>query len=92
MLVLMAAVLTAVILLFGKPILLMFGASDNTIGYAWDYMSIYAMGTIFVQISLGLNAFINAQGYARTGMLTVAIGAICNIILDPILILVWIWE
>lgn len=86
MLVLMAAVLTAVILLFGKPILLMFGASDNTIDYAWDYMSIYAMGTIFVQISLGLNAFINAQGYARTGMLTVAIGAVCNIILDPILI------
>ena len=51
-----------------------------------DYMSIYAMGIIFVQISLGLNAFINAQGYARTGMLTVAIGAVCNIILDPILI------
>ena len=84
MLVLMAIVLTAVILLFGQPILLLFGASENTIGYAWAYMQIYGIGTLFVQISLGLNAFINAQGYAKTGMLTVAIGAVCNIILDPI--------
>ena len=75
MLVLMAIVLTAVILLFGQPILLLFGASENTIGYAWAYMQIYGIGTLFVQISLGLNAFINAQGYAKTGMLTVAIGA-----------------
>ena len=82
MLVLMAIVLTAVILLFGQPILLLFGASENTIGYAWAYMQIYGIGTLFVQISLGLNAFINAQGYAKTGMLTVAIGAVCNIILD----------
>ena len=86
MLVLMAIVLTAVILLFGQPILLLFGASENTIGYAWAYMQIYGIGTLFVQISLGLNAFINAQGYAKTGMLTVAIGAVCNIILDPIFI------
>ena len=86
MLVLMALVLTAVILIFGQPLLLMFGASENTIGYAWDYMKIYAIGTIFVQISLGLNAFINAQGFAMTGMCTVAIGAVCNIILDPIFI------
>ena len=86
MLVLMALVLTAVILIFGQPLLLMFGASENTIGYAWDYMKIYAIGTIFVQISLGLNAFINAQGFAMTGMYTVAIGAVCNIILDPIFI------
>ena len=86
MLVLMAIVLTAVILLFGQPILLLFGASENTIGYSWAYMQIYGIGTLFVQISLGLNAFINAQGYAKTGMLTVAIGAVCNIILDPIFI------
>ena len=86
MLVLMAIVLTAVILMFGQPILLLFGASENTIGYAWAYMQIYGIGTLFVQISLGLNAFINAQGYAKTGMLTVAIGAVCNIILDPIFI------
>lgn len=81
-----AVVLTAVFLLFGHPILMMFGASENTISYAWDYMKIYSIGTIFVQFSLGLNAFINAQGYAKTGMMTVAIGAIINIILDPILI------
>ncbi|MEG0590361.1 MAG: MATE family efflux transporter, partial [Lachnospiraceae bacterium] len=70
----------------GHPILMLFGASGNTISYAWDYMKIYSIGTIFVQFSLGLNAFINAQGYAKTGMFTVAIGAICNIILDPIFI------
>lgn len=86
MLVGVAVILTAIILMFGEPILLLFGASDNTISYALDYMNIYAIGTIFVQLSLGLNAFINAQGYAKTGMLTVLIGAICNIILDPIFI------
>ena len=81
-----AVILTLVFLLFGHPILMMFGASENTISYAWDYMKIYSVGTIFVQFSLGLNAFINAQGYAKTGMLAVAIGAVINIILDPILI------
>lgn len=86
MLVGLAVVLTAVFLIFGKPILLMFGASGNTIEYAWAYMEIYSIGTIFVQLALGLNAFINAQGYAKTGMFTVAIGAVCNIILDPIFI------
>lgn len=80
-----AVVLTVFFLIFGRRILLMFGASDNTIEYGWAYMQIYALGTIFVQLALGLNAFINAQGYAKTGMLTVLIGAICNIILDPIL-------
>ena len=84
-LILVAAVLTLFFHFFGRPILLLFGASENTIGYAWDYMHIYALGTVFVQISLGLNAFINAQGYAKVGMFTVVIGAICNIILDPIL-------
>lgn len=80
-----AVVLTVFFLTFGRSILMMFGASDNTIEYGWAYMQIYSLGTIFVQLALGLNAFINAQGYAKTGMLTVLIGAICNIILDPIL-------
>lgn len=84
-LVIVALILTALVLLFGKQMLMMFGASENTIGYALDYMNIYAMGTIFVQLSLGLNAFITAQGFAKTSMLTVTIGAVTNIILDPIL-------
>lgn len=82
----LAVALTTVFLLFGQEILRLFGASDNTIGYAWQYMRIYALGTIFVQLSLGLNAFINAQGFAKMGMFTVAVGAVCNIILDPIFI------
>ena len=63
-----------------------FGASENTISYATAYMNIYAVGTIFVQLTLGMNAFITAQGNAKTGMMTVIIGAVCNIILDPIFI------
>ena len=86
LLVTIAVLLTVVVSVFGQSILMTFGASEDTIGYAWDYMKIYAIGTIFVQISLGLNAFINAQGFAMTGMCTVAIGAVCNIILDPIFI------
>lgn len=86
LLVLAAIVLTVIFQVFGRQILLMFGASENTIGYAWSYMKIYSMGTIFVQLALGLNAFITAQGYARTSMYTVLIGAVCNIILDPIFI------
>ena len=86
MLVIMAIILTAVFLIWGEPILMVFGASEATIGYALDYMRIYALGTIFVQLALGLNAFINAQGYAKIGMITVAIGALCNIVLDPIFI------
>ena len=86
MLCLVAVILTILFLIFGKDILLIFGASENTIEYAWAYMQIYSCGTIFVQLALGLNAFINAQGFAKIGMLTVVIGAICNIILDPIFI------
>lgn len=86
MLFIIAVTLTAFFLLFGRSVLLMFGASENTILYAWPYMQIYACGTIFVQMSLGLNAFINAQGFAKIGMVTVAIGALCNIVLDPIFI------
>lgn len=86
MLVIIAVILTAVIQFFGCDILMLFGASDNTIVYAWDYMKIYSLGTVFVQLALGLNAFINAQGFAKIGMITVAIGAVCNIVLDPIFI------
>lgn len=86
MLVLIAVALTVIFLAFGRQILMTFGASEETIPYAWSYMQIYTCGTIFVQLALGLNAFINAQGYAKIGMMTVTIGAVCNIILDPILI------
>ena len=84
--VIVSLALTAVLLIWNKPLLLMFGASGNTIGYATSYLSIYAIGTIFVQLTLGLNGFITAQGFAKTGMLTVTIGAICNIALDPLFI------
>lgn len=86
LLVFTGALLTAVFLIFNKPLLWMFGASDATIGYALDYLNIYVIGTIFVQIAFGMNPFITTQGYAKTGMTTVVIGAIVNIILDPILI------
>ena len=78
--------LTAVLLIWSRDLLLLFGASENTISYAVDYMRIYAIGTIFVQLTLGIGAFINAQGYATMGMVTVLIGAGCNVILDPIFI------
>ena len=81
-----SVILTAVLLLWNRPLLLAFGASANTISYAVDYMNIYAIGTLFVQLTLGMNAFINAQGFARVGMLSVLIGAVSNIILDPIFI------
>lgn len=86
MLVIMAVIVTAVSQIWGTDILMLFGASESTLPYAWAYMQIYSIGTIFVQLALGLNAFINAQGFAKTGMLTVVIGAVCNIILDPIFI------
>ncbi len=86
LLVCSSLVLTAIVLIWGKPLLYLFGASDATITYAWQYLQIYAVGTIFVQLSLGLNLFITTQGFAKTSMLTVLIGAVCNIILDPIFI------
>ena len=86
--VIISVILTIVLLVFGRSLLLAFGASENTIVYATSYMRIYALGTIFVQLTLGMNAFITAQGFAKTGMLTVLIGAVCNIILDPIMIFV----
>ena len=81
-----SVVLTAVLLLWSTDLLLAFGASENTIPYAVDYMRIYAIGTIFVQMTLGLNSFITAQGFAQIGMRTVLIGAVSNILLDPIFI------
>lgn len=84
--IIISAVLTAVLLLWDKPLLLAFGASENTIDFAVDYMNIYAIGTVFVQLTLGMNAFITAQGFANVGMITVSIGAVANIILDPIFI------
>ena len=86
LLVLAALALTAVFLMFGKDLLLLFGASENTLPYAWSYLSIYTLGTLFVQLALGMNAFITAQGFATTSMLTVVIGAATNIALDPLLI------
>ena len=82
----LAIILTIVIQLFKTPILYMFGASENTIIYAYDYISIYAWGTVFVMISLGLNAFITTQGYSKVSMTNVMIGAGVNIILDPLFI------
>ncbi|MGN0276617.1 MAG: MATE family efflux transporter [Hominisplanchenecus sp.] len=87
-LIVLAAALTASILLFGESILMMFGASAQTITYALDYINVYALGTIFVQLTLGLNAFISIQGFAKTSMLTVMIGAALNIVLDPVFIFV----
>ena len=78
-----AAVLTAALLIFQRPILLTFGALPETLPYALEYMNIYAIGTVFVQAALGMNAFITAQGFSRTSMLTVLIGAVLNIGLDP---------
>ena len=84
--IIISVVLTAVLLVGNRSFLMAFGASENTIQYALDYMNIYALGTIFVQLTLGMNAFITAQGFAKTGMLSVLIGAVANIILDPIFI------
>ncbi len=88
LLFLIAVALTVIFQLFSRDMLLMFGASENTIGYATEYMRIYSLGTLFVQFTMGLNVFISAQGFAKTSMLTVMIGAVCNIILDPIFIFV----
>lgn len=84
-----AAVLTVTFLVFAEPILRAFGASDNTIGYALDYIRIYVCGTVFVQVALGMNMFITTQGFAKTSMLTVVIGAVLNIVLDPLFIFVF---
>ncbi|HIT85438.1 MAG TPA: MATE family efflux transporter [Candidatus Ornithomonoglobus intestinigallinarum] len=89
LLVIFSAVLTVVFLIVKDPILLMFGASENTLPYASEYITIYLIGTVFVQLSLGLNAFITNQGFTKTSMATVCIGAALNIILDPVFIFVF---
>ncbi len=86
MLTLISIVLSTVLIIFRYPILMAFGASENTIGYAMDYLGIYLLGTLFVQFSIGLNPFISCQGFANTAMFSVVIGAIINIVLDPIFI------
>lgn len=82
----LSVVLTIILLLWNRDLLMAFGASENTIEYAVSYMNIYAVGTVFVQLTLGMNSFITAQGFAKTGMLSVLIGAAANIILDPVFI------
>ncbi len=84
--IIVSAILTAVLFIWNRDLLLAFGASENTIEYGVQYMNIYAIGTIFVQMTLGMNMFITAQGFAKTGMLSVLIGAVSNIILDPVFI------
>ena len=86
LLVITAVVLTVVFQNFAEPLLLTFGASGNTIGYALDYLKIYTMGTLFVQVTLGMNAYITAQGFTTVSMKTVLIGAGLNTLLDPVFI------
>ena len=85
-LLIISLILTIVFQITKEPILWAFGASNATIKYGTDYLGIYLMGTVFVQIAMGMNPFINTQGFAKTGMLTVMIGAVINIALDPIFI------
>ena len=87
--IVVSIVLTVVLLIWNKDLLMAFGASKNTLGYATDYMRIYALGTLFVQLTLGMNAFITAQGFTTISMVSVLIGAICNITLDPVFIFVF---
>lgn len=82
-------VLMVIGLLFARPLLVMFGASEEALVHAYPYMMIYLIGTVPSMIATGMNPFINAQGYATTGMLSVAIGAVANLILDPLFIFVF---
>lgn len=84
--IIISALLTAALLIWNKELLMSFGASENTISFASDYMNIYALGTVFVQLTLGMNSFITAQGFTKTAMISVIIGAVCNIVLDPVFI------
>lgn len=89
MLLASGAILMVLGYLFKKPILYLFGASDDTYYYADAYLSIYLIGTLFVMVGVGMNGFINAQGFARTGMLTIVLGAVLNVVLDPVFIFVF---
>lgn len=86
LLIAVSLVLTAALLLWNRQFLMAFGGSPNTIEYAAAYMNIYALGTVFVQLTLGMNAYISAQGFTRVSMISVIIGAVCNIVLDPLFI------
>ena len=87
LLLVIGAAATMLLMLVKRPMLYAFGASDETFPYADEYLTIYLVGTLFVMVSLGMNPFINAQGFGRMGMMTVVLGAATNIVLDPILIL-----
>lgn len=89
MMVVTGIILTALGLAFKRPMLYLFGASDATIPYAESYITIYLMGNLFVMVGLGMNSFINSQGFGTIGMMTVLLGAIANIILDPIFIFIF---
>lgn len=86
LLVSLGIILSVIILLFKEPLLLLFGANEETLALAISYINIYALGTVFVHITLGMNPYINTQGFAKKGMVTVVLGAVLNIILDPIFI------
>lgn len=86
LLLIIGALITITIYIVKRPVLMLLGASEATISYADSYISVYSIGTIFVMLSLGLNSFINAQGFSKIGMMTVVIGAVVNIVLDPIFI------
>lgn len=89
MLIIIGLILTIGFFIFQEPMLWAFGASETTISFAKEYLGIYLIGTVFVQIALGMNPFINTQGFAKIGMGTVMIGAVINIVLDPIFIFVF---
>ena len=86
LIIIIGLILTTVFFIFKEQIVMAFGGSSNTAQYAIDYLSIYLIGTVFVQIAVGMNPYINTQGFTKIGMITVAIGACLNIILDPIFI------
>ena len=86
LLLIFGGAVTTLFLIFKRPVLYLFGASDATYPYADAYMTVYLLGTVFVMIGLGMNPFINAQGFGRVGMMTVGLGAVVNIVLDPIFI------
>ena len=89
MLLIVGVIMTIVMSIWGRDLLMLFGASENTIEYSLSYLNIYVIGTIFVQLTIGMNAFITAQGFAKIGMYSVLIGAVCNVVLDPIFIFVF---
>lgn len=84
--IIISVIITVILLIWNEDLLMAFGGSENTIDYSTSYMNIYALGTIFVQLTLGMNAFISAQGFTKISMISILIGAISNIILDPIFI------